>query len=60
LRAGELSGVGASPKISLAADMGFLGTLPRPGGWVETNHVITGGGGAERQGPADIAKTDNG
>jgi hypothetical protein len=60
LRAGELSGVGASLKISLAAGMGFLGTLPRPGGRVKTNHVIAGGGGAEGQGPADIAKPKHG
>jgi hypothetical protein len=56
LRAGKLSGIGASLKISLAADMGFLSAVPRPGGWVKTNHVIASGGGAERQGPADIAK----
>ena len=56
LRAGELSGVGASLKISLAVGMGLLGAFPRPGGRVKTNHVIAGGGSPKCQGPADIAK----
>jgi hypothetical protein len=60
LCAGELSWVGASPKISLAAGMGLLGAFPRNKGWVETNHIIASGGGAERQGPADIAKAEHG
>jgi hypothetical protein len=60
LRAGKLSGIGASLKISLAVGMGLLGAVPRPRGRVEANHVIAGGGGAERQGPADIAKPKHG
>jgi hypothetical protein len=60
LRAGKLSWVGASPKISLAAGTGILGTLPRPGGRVKANHIIAGGGGTKRQGPTDIAKTEHG
>jgi hypothetical protein len=39
--------------------MGLLGAFSRPGGRVKTNHIIASGGGAERQGPADIAKTEH-
>jgi hypothetical protein len=40
--------------------MGLLSTFPRPLRWVEANHVIASGGGAKRQGPADIAKAEHG
>jgi hypothetical protein len=40
--------------------MGLLSAFPRPGRWVKTNHIIASGGGAERQGPTDIAKTEHG
>jgi hypothetical protein len=60
LRADKLSGVGASPKISLAAGMGILSAFPRLGRWVEANHIIASGGGTKRQGPTDIAKAEHG